>query len=115
MVDPERLVAVLGRVTARLRVLEQYRDAEPAALLADEVRLGHLKYTFQTALEACIDAGHHVVADKGLGVPASHGHRATQREGCHAQAGRGQDDAGRRGVQRPAADGSWLGVSPVGG
>ena len=38
-------------------------------LLADQVRLGDLKYTLQTAIEACIDAGHHVVADQGLGVP----------------------------------------------
>jgi uncharacterized protein YutE (UPF0331/DUF86 family) len=71
MVDPERLLAVLGRVTARLRVLERYADADREALLDDEVRLGHLKYTFQTAIEACIDAAQHVVADQGLGVPDS--------------------------------------------
>lgn len=35
------------------------------------MRLGDLKYTFQTALEACIDAAHHLLADQGLGVPAS--------------------------------------------
>lgn len=72
MVDPERLLAILGRVTARLRILEEYRAVEVDDLLADDVRMGHLKYTFQTALEACIDAAHHVVADRGLGVPGSH-------------------------------------------
>lgn len=71
MVDRERLLAVLGRVTARLAVLDDYAAADPDALLADEVRLGHLKYTYQTALEACIDAAHHVVAARGLGTPAS--------------------------------------------
>jgi uncharacterized protein YutE (UPF0331/DUF86 family) len=71
MVDAERLLAVLARATARLRTLEGYADQDPDDLLADEVRLGHLKYTFQTAIEACLDAAHHVVADGGLGVPAS--------------------------------------------
>jgi uncharacterized protein YutE (UPF0331/DUF86 family) len=37
------------------------------------VRLGDLKYTFQTTIEACIDAAQHVVADRGLGVPTSNG------------------------------------------
>lgn len=62
---------MLARATARLRVLEGYADQDRAELLSDEVRLGHLKYTFQTAIEACLDAAHHVVADQGLGVPAS--------------------------------------------
>jgi uncharacterized protein YutE (UPF0331/DUF86 family) len=71
MVDAERLVAVLSRVTARLRILDEYAQQERDALLGDRVRLGDLKYTFQTAIEACIDAAHHVVADQGLGVPSS--------------------------------------------
>lgn len=71
MVDAERLVAVLGRVTARLAVLDDYAVDDPDRLLTDEVRLGHLKYTYQTAIEACIDAAQHVVAARGLGTPAS--------------------------------------------
>lgn len=71
MVDPDRLLALLGRVTARLRILDVYADQEERSLLADRVRMGDLKYTFQTAIEACIDAAHHVAADRGLGVPAS--------------------------------------------
>lgn len=71
MVDAERLLALLARVTARLAVLDEYAAADPEPLLADRVRLGDLKYTFQTAIEACIDAAHHVVADRGLGVPDS--------------------------------------------
>lgn len=69
MVDAERLVSLLGRVSSRLQVLDEYADADADSLLEDEVRLGHLKYTFQTAIEACIDAAHHVIADRGLGVP----------------------------------------------
>lgn len=71
MVDAERLLAILGRVTARLAILDRYADSDDDGLLADRVRLGDLKYTFQTAIEACIDAAQHVVADQGLGVPAS--------------------------------------------
>lgn len=71
MVDVERLVTLLARITARLRTLDDYAGQDGDALRADRVRLGDLKYTFQTAIEACIDAAHHVVADQGLGVPAS--------------------------------------------
>ena len=71
MVDAERLLALLARVTARLRILDGYAQDDADELLADRVRLGDLKYTFQTAIEACLDAAHHVVADQGLGVPVS--------------------------------------------
>lgn len=70
MVDAERLVGVLSRVTDRLRILDAYA-AERDALVDDRVRLGDLKYTFQTAIEACLDAAHHVVAAEGLTLPAS--------------------------------------------
>jgi uncharacterized protein YutE (UPF0331/DUF86 family) len=71
MVDAERLLSVLGRVTWRLVILDGYAAQDRADLLADRVRLGDLKYTFQTAIEACVDAAQHVVADRGLGVPTS--------------------------------------------
>lgn len=71
MVDRDRLVAILGRVTARLRVLDDYASHDATGLVADRVRMGDLKYTFQTAIEACIDGAQHVVADRGLGVPSS--------------------------------------------
>lgn len=71
MVDPERLLDVLARVTSRLGILDDYAEQDPGPLLGDRVRLGDLKYTFQTTIEACIDAAQHVVADRGLGVPAS--------------------------------------------
>lgn len=73
MVDRARLAAILGRVTARLAILERYAAAERDPLLADQTRLDALKYTFQTAIEACIDAAQHVVAARGLGTPASNG------------------------------------------
>jgi uncharacterized protein YutE (UPF0331/DUF86 family) len=71
MVDADRLVAVLGRITSRLSILDDYAAQDPAGLLADRVRMGDLKYTFLTCIEACIDAAQHVVAAEGLGTPAS--------------------------------------------
>lgn len=71
MVDDERLLAMLARVTERIRILEQYAALEPEVVLRDRRSMGDLKYTFQTALEACIDAAQHAVASEGLGVPAS--------------------------------------------
>lgn len=52
MVDPDRLVSILGRVTLRLRILDDYASQDPTDLVSDRVRMGDLKYTFQTAIEA---------------------------------------------------------------
>jgi uncharacterized protein YutE (UPF0331/DUF86 family) len=71
MVDAERLLALLARITARLAILDDYASQDSESLSTDRVRLGDLKYTFQTAIESCIDAAQHVVADQGLGVPAT--------------------------------------------
>jgi uncharacterized protein YutE (UPF0331/DUF86 family) len=83
MVDPDRLLAILARATARLAILGHIADSDVTALLADRVRLGDLKYTFQTAIEACIDAAQHIVADQGLDVPTSNADafRALSRAG----------------------------------
>jgi uncharacterized protein YutE (UPF0331/DUF86 family) len=70
VVDPERLHRLLRRVTDDLAVLRNYAQVRPGDLLADDVRLGHVKYTFVTLLEGCIDAAHHVCAAEGWG-PAS--------------------------------------------
>ncbi len=66
MVDPERLHRLLRRVTADLHALRGYAAMEPADVMADAARLGHVKYLFVTALEGCIDAAHHVAASEGL-------------------------------------------------
>ncbi|TCK24385.1 type VII toxin-antitoxin system HepT family RNase toxin [Pseudonocardia endophytica] len=69
MVDRERLLGLVARITARLAILDEYATQDREPLLGDRVRMGDLKYTFQTAIEAGIDAAQHVVADRGLGVP----------------------------------------------
>lgn len=69
MVDAERLHRLLRRLTHDLAWLSRYAEADPEGLLADPVRLGHLKYLFVTAVEAVIDAAHHVDAARGYGPP----------------------------------------------
>jgi uncharacterized protein YutE (UPF0331/DUF86 family) len=67
VVDPERLHRLLRRITDDLAVLDGYVPAAREDLLRDPVRLGHLKYTFVTLLEGCLDAAHHVAAAQGYG------------------------------------------------
>ncbi len=38
-------------------------------MLGDPARLGHVKYTFVTLLEGCVDAAHHIAASEGWGPP----------------------------------------------
>jgi uncharacterized protein YutE (UPF0331/DUF86 family) len=67
VVDPERLHRLLRRISDDLAVLDGYVPALREDLLRDPVRLGHLKYTFVTLLEGCLDAAHHVAAAQGYG------------------------------------------------
>ncbi|MBA2318244.1 MAG: DUF86 domain-containing protein [Euzebyales bacterium] len=69
VVDPERLHRLLRGVTEDLAWLRRYAAVVRAELLADPARLGHTKYLFVTALEGCVDVGHHVVASEGWRVP----------------------------------------------
>lgn len=69
MVDAPRLARLLTRVRQDLATLRRYAADDRDQLLADEARLGHVKYLFVTLLEGCIDAAHHVCASEGLGPP----------------------------------------------
>lgn len=73
MVDAERLRRLLQSVTDRLHTLRSYAPVDPDELFGDEVRLGHVKWLFVTAIEACIDAAHHVVASEGWRPPRNNG------------------------------------------
>lgn len=67
MVDAGRLSAILDRVVARLRILDDYAVQPHEDILADRRSMNDVKYTFQTAIEACLDAALHVVASEQLG------------------------------------------------
>lgn len=71
MVDPERLHRLLRRISGDLAVLMTYAEVPTAELRGDPVRLGHVKYTFVTMLEGCIDAAQHVCSARGFGPPAT--------------------------------------------
>jgi uncharacterized protein YutE (UPF0331/DUF86 family) len=74
MVDPERLRRLLTLASDRLARLRTYAGEDPARLLEDAERLAALDYFFQTAIEACIDAAHHVCASEGWGPPKDNAH-----------------------------------------
>lgn len=69
MVDAVRLARLLRRIDADIARLRPFQAVDRDALLADEVRLGFVKYTFVTLIEGCIDAAHHVVASERLATP----------------------------------------------
>lgn len=71
MVDAERLARLLRRTTDDVQRLRPSAAASPRVLLADEIRLDHVKYRFVTAIEAVIDAAHHVAATEGFRTPAT--------------------------------------------
>jgi uncharacterized protein YutE (UPF0331/DUF86 family) len=71
MVDAERLARLLRRITDDLARLRPWAAGRSAALLDDEVALDHVKYRFVTAIEAAIDAAHHVAATEGFRTPAT--------------------------------------------
>ncbi len=68
MVDPDRLHRILQRLQADIRVLRDY-GSRPEDVRVDTVLLGHVKYTFVTALEGVINAAQHVCAADDLGSP----------------------------------------------
>ena len=78
MVDAERLQAILDRIVQRLAILDEYAAEPRDEVLADRRSMGDCKYTFQTAIEACLDAAMHVVASEQLGVTDTSG-QAFQR------------------------------------
>lgn len=71
MVDPERLHRLLRRITDDLAVLRDDAHVEPEGLVADPVRLGHVKYLRVTMPEGTIDAAQHVCAADGYGPPGT--------------------------------------------
>lgn len=72
MVDETRVLRLLRSLTDDLAVL---RDAAAAddGRQRDPMFLRGVKYTFITAIEACVDVAQHVCAAQGWGPPANNG------------------------------------------
>ena len=72
MVDKTRVLRLLRAVTDDLAVLREAEYADPARR-ADPLWLRGVKYTFITAIEACVDVAQHLCAAQGWGPPRDNG------------------------------------------
>ncbi len=72
MVDEVRVLRLLRAITGDLSVLRHESDADDERR-ADPIWLRGVKYTFVTAIEACVDVAQHICATQGWGPPADNG------------------------------------------
>lgn len=72
MVDQIRVLRLLRRVSDDVGVLQQEGIADQTRR-SDTIWLRGIKYTFVTAIEACIDIAQHVCASEGWGPPDDNG------------------------------------------
>ncbi|WP_250282722.1 MULTISPECIES: type VII toxin-antitoxin system HepT family RNase toxin [unclassified Frankia] len=72
MVDEARVLRLLRAITDDLSVLRRESDASDERR-ADPIWLRGVKYTFVTAIEACVDVAQHICATQGWGPPADNG------------------------------------------
>lgn len=72
MVDEGRVLRLLRSVTDDLAVLQRESAADEERR-QDPIWLRGVKYTFVTAIEACVDVAQHICAAKGWGPPADNG------------------------------------------
>jgi len=69
VVDPGRLRALLDRVRDETDHLRRMAATPRERLIGDPDLIAAAKYRFIVAIEACIDAGEHVIASEGLRAP----------------------------------------------
>ncbi len=72
MVDQARVLRLLRAIADDLSVLRRESDADDERR-ADPIWLRGVKYTFVTAIEACVDVAQHICATQGWGPPADNG------------------------------------------
>ncbi|KPM55021.1 hypothetical protein ACG83_16885 [Frankia sp. R43] len=72
MIDEARVLRLLRAITDDLSVLRSEADAD-GERRADPIWLRGVKYTFVTAIEACVDVAQHICATQGWGPPADNG------------------------------------------
>jgi uncharacterized protein YutE (UPF0331/DUF86 family) len=73
VVDEQRVVLLLQRVTEQLSYLHARAEEDSAERRADEVWLSGLKYRFVTAIEGVVNVAQHVCASEGWGPPKDNG------------------------------------------
>lgn len=72
MIDEARILRLLRSVSEDVSVLQRESGAD-ASRQEDPIWLRGVKYTFVTAIEACIDVAQHLCAAEGWGPPADNG------------------------------------------
>jgi uncharacterized protein YutE (UPF0331/DUF86 family) len=72
MVDEDRVLRLLRSITDDISVLKGESGAGDSRR-EDPIWLRGVKYTFVTAIEACVDVAQHICAAEGWGPPADNG------------------------------------------
>jgi len=72
MVDEDRVLRLLRSITDDVSVLKSESEAGEDRR-EDPIWLRGVKYTFVTAIEACVDVAQHICATEGWGPPADNG------------------------------------------
>jgi uncharacterized protein YutE (UPF0331/DUF86 family) len=72
MVDEVRVLRLLRSITDDISVLNLESGADERRR-EDPIWLRGVKYTFVTAIEACLDIAQHICATEGWGPPANNG------------------------------------------
>lgn len=96
VVDETRVLRLLRGITDDLAVLRGESEASETRR-ADPIWLRGVKYTFITAIEACIDVAQHICSAEGWGPPADNGD-AMRLLGGHGVLAVGTADALRQAV-----------------
>jgi len=69
MVNPEKVHSLLRNLQSALEQLRQIGQMEQKHFLGDGLVIGAAKYYLQTAIEACIDIGNHIISSEGYRAP----------------------------------------------
>jgi len=72
VVDEDRVLRLLRSITDDVAVLQREARASEERR-QDLIWLRGVKYTFVTAIEACVDVAQHICATEGWGPPADNG------------------------------------------
>jgi uncharacterized protein YutE (UPF0331/DUF86 family) len=72
VVDQDRVLRLLRSITEDISVLAGEASADETRR-DDPIWLRGIKYTFVTAIEACLDVAQHICATEGWGPPADNG------------------------------------------
>jgi uncharacterized protein YutE (UPF0331/DUF86 family) len=72
VIDEDRVLRLLRSIADDTAVLRQEAEAS-VDRRRDPIWLRGIKYTFVTAIEACVDVAQHICATEGWGPPADNG------------------------------------------